>query len=412
MRVVLLNQPFYPDVVATAQMGKDLADELIARGHEVHAIASRSIYGHRGATLPKSETIDGILIHRVGASLFGRRGLAARAMDFLLFYVLATLRLLTLPRPDVIVAFTTPPMIALAAHLTRRIRGSRVVYWVMDLYPDVPVAVGMWSAGAPHVRLFEWINRRLLRRSDAVVVLGRCMRTRVLDKGVDPALVRLIPVWPVDAAGIEPVEPGANRVRAEWGIANDTVVVMYSGNLGLAHEAGTICRAMERLKDDPRIRFEFIGGGNRRAEVEAFIHKRGLANARYHDYQPVDRLSESLGAGDVHLISVRQGLEGLIVPSKLYGIMAAARPILYIGSPESEVALMVRESGCGALIGEGDDEELARQIRRLADDPNTRRAMGVRGREALVGKYDPASSCRAWAELLESLLPASAKGAT
>lgn len=403
MRVVLLNQPFYPDVVATAQMGKDLADALVARGHEVHAVASRSIYGQKGATLAKRETIDGIHIHRVGASLFGRRGILARAADFFLFYVLASWRVLTLPRPDVVVSFTTPPMIALVGLLARVLRGSRAVYWVMDLYPDVPVACGMWSRGAIHTRLFEFINRRLLKNSHADVVLGRCMRQRVLDKGVEPGRVHLIPVWPVDHAGIRPVPPAENSLRREWGIDPGACVVMYSGNFGIAHEAGTICRAMERLRDDAGVRFEFVGSGHRRKEVEAFIAGKALAAARYHDYQPVARLAESLSAGDIHLVSVREGLEGLIVPSKLYGIMAAGRPIIYIGHPSSEVALMVQESGCGVLVREGDDEGLAAAIRQLASDPARREEMGQRGRAALAGRYDKAAACRAWAELLEGL---------
>jgi glycosyltransferase involved in cell wall biosynthesis len=414
MRVVLLNQPFHPDVVSTAQMGKDLADSLVARGHEVHAVASRSIYGKAGASLPRREVIDGIHIHRVGFSLFGRRGLPARAADFALFYALAVARVLTLPRPDVVVGFTTPPMIALTGLLCRFFRGSRAVYWIMDLYPDVSVACGAFRPRSLLTRFFDAAGRLLLRRSDATVVLGRCMQRRVLDKGAPADRVHFIPVWPIEA-GIRPVAHARNRLRASWGFGPDDVVVMYSGNFGIAHEAQTICRAMLALRDHPRIRFEFIGSGKRRPEVEAFIREHNLTNARYRDYVPREQLAESLSAGDIHLISVRDGLEGLIVPSKLYGVMAAARPAIFIGSDRSEVAMMIRESDCGLLTREGDDAGLARAILDLAADPARREAMGARGLRTLTGKYDKETSCRAWAQLLEQLTGAPApdrRGAT
>jgi colanic acid biosynthesis glycosyl transferase WcaI len=401
MHVVLLNQPFHPDVVATAQMGKDLADALIARGHRVSAIASRSIYGKAGATLPRRENIDGIEIHRVGASLFGRRGILARAADFGLFYILAASKLMTLPRADVVVGFTTPPMIGLLGLLHRAIRGGRAVYWVMDMYPDVPVACGVWRSGSPLVRVLERVHRRILKRSDAVVVLGRCMEERALSKGAPRDRVHMIPVWPVDE-GIEPVPTERNALRREWGIGPDEPVVMYSGNFGIAHEAQTICRAMERLKEAP-IRFEFIGAGARRNEVESFIARHGLTRARYRDYVPRTRLGESLSAGDIHLVSVREGLEGCIVPSKLYGVMAAARPIIYIGHPSSEVARMIEESRCGVLVREGDDSALAAAILDLARDPARRGALGASGLRALHGRFDAPAACGKWVRLLESL---------
>jgi len=382
-------------------MGKDLADHLIARGHRVTAIASRSIYGRSGATLPKRQTIDGIEIHRVGASLFGRSNLIARAADFALFYLLAGLRLLLIPRPDAVVAFTTPPFIALLGLVTRALRSSRAVYWVMDLYPAVPIACGVMSPRSPITRLFSFLGRHLLRRSDAVVVLGRCMRRRALDLGADPERVHLIRVWALDA-DLSPVPREKNALRRQWN-ADDRFVVMYSGNFGIAHEARTILGAVELLRNDDRIRFEFVGGGKRRDEVERAIRDRNLTNAAWREYQPRERLAESLSVGDVHLVSIRSGLEGLIVPSKLFGIMAVARPVLYVGSPESEIARIVEEAGCGMLFQEGDSSGLARAIQSLADDRGRAEALGTAGREALIGRYDAGTACSAWSALLECI---------
>ncbi|MDX2130814.1 MAG: glycosyltransferase family 4 protein [Planctomycetota bacterium] len=405
-RVLLLNQAFHPDVVATAQMGKDLADELSRRGHQVMAIASRSIYGRSGAVLPRREAIEvpgglPIGVHRVGASLFGKAGYAARIADFALFYLLALIKALTLPRADVVICYTTPPFIALVGLICRVLRGSRAIYWVMDLYPDLPVACGVMKPAALPTRLFERLNRFLLRRSDVDVVLGRCMRDRVLAKGVPESKVRLIPVW-ADLAGVEPVAHEANPYRARWAPGGE-LVVMYSGNFGIGHDATTILGAMERLRAEAGLRFVFVGGGKRRAEVESFIREKGLTNAAWHDYQPREQLGASLSAGDIHLISLREGVEGIMVPSKLFGIMAVGRASIFVGNTSSEIARVLSESDAGVTVREGDADGLARAILALRDDAARRRAMGDNARRAISGRYDRETACRAWVELIESV---------
>lgn len=407
MHIVLLNQAFHPDVVATAQMAKDLADHLARRGHHVSAVASRSIYGSAGATLPAREEIpvDGaphpIVVHRVGFSLFGKKGTLARLLDFAFFYVMAAWRVLTMPRADVVVGFSTPPFIALVALANRLLRGGKAVYWAMDLYPDVPVASGMLAERSLVTRLLERLHRRIVRRCDATVVLGRCMERRLLDKGLPADRIVFIPVWS-DETGVRPLAREGNPVRDAWGLG-PAFTVMYSGNFGLGHDAETIKSAMLALKDRHDIRFVFVGGGKRRAEIEAFIREHALTNASYRDYVPREQLAQSLGAGDAHLISLREGMEGLIVPSKLFGIMAAARPAIFIGHPDSEIARVLAENKAGLLVREGDGAGLTRAIEQLAADPAGTKGMGERARQALLGRYDASSACRAWVDLLERL---------
>lgn len=403
LHVVLLNQAFHPDVVATAQMSKDLADHLVRSGHRVTAVASRSVYGKQGAVLPKREAVgvEGsdrtIEVCRVGSSVFGKAGYLARVADFGLWYLLAGWRVLTLQKPDVIVSFTTPPFVAGVGIVSRWLRGSKAVYWVMDLYPDLPVACGVMKAKSPVTKFFEGVNRFLLKHSDADVVLGRCMRDRVLDKGVKADKIELIPVWAIDT-DLEPTSSSA--YRQEWGLGDETVV-MYSGNFGIGHDATTICGAMEALKHNNDIRFEFVGGGKRRDEVETFIAAREVTNAQWHDYAPRERLGESLSVGDIHLVSLREGVEGIMVPSKLYGILAVERPAIFIGNPTSEIARVLLEHDCGLVVREGDVEGLVAAIEELAGDPQRRRAMGRRGREAVLNVFDRASACDKWLEVIE-----------
>lgn len=402
MHVVLLNQPFYPDVVATAQMGKDLADELVRRGHTVTAVASRSIYGQTGAALPKRETIDGIEVRRLGVSIFGKKGIAARVADFALFHALAAVRVVTLKKPDVVVSYTTPPFIAVVGLIARLVRGSRAVYWVMDLYPDVPVACGVMKERSLLTRMFERLSRVLLRRSDVSVVLGRCMQERVLSKGIPAEKVKLIPVW-ADLTGISGVERDRSPYREKWGLG-DAFTVMYSGNFGIGHDATTICDAMLRLKDRDDIKWVFVGSGKRKKEVLAFIERHGLKNAQWREYVPREELGLSLAAADVHLISIKEGVEGLVVPSKLLGILAAGRASIYVGSPSAETARVLNESGAGVCVREGEGEKLAAAVLRYKDDPALLAETGARARREIAGKYDMQTATRMWADLLEEVV--------
>ncbi|MGA1516263.1 MAG: glycosyltransferase family 4 protein [Phycisphaerales bacterium] len=401
MRVVFLNQTFHPDVAATAQHAFDLAQDLAAHGHEVHAIASRSLYGERGATLPAEEVVDGIQVHRVGQSLFGKAGLAARILDFVSFYVAAGRRLRAIPRPDVVVCLTTPPFIARTALRLRSRTGAKVVLWSMDLYPDLPIACGMMSRWHPAAIAGRFLDRRCLRGADAIVALGRCMRDRLVAKGADPAKVEVIGVWS-DEQEIRPGSREGNAFREAWAVG-DRMLVMYSGNFGLGHDVETFLDAAEALRDDDRVRFAFVGGGKRKSEVERRVQERGLANCVLAPYQPRERLGELVGAGDVHLVSLRRGVEGIMVPSKFYGVLAASKPAIYIGSREGEIARTIEEERCGSVIEPGDAAGLAEILRRYAENPQRRADEGERGRRSLVERHSRRVRCEAWRTLLESM---------
>lgn len=402
MRVMLINQVFYPDHAATAQHAHDLASHLVRHGHEVHVIASRAIYGTKGATLAKYEEVDGIKVHRVGRSLFGKAGIVARAADFAVFYVLALFKALAIQRCDVAVCFTTPPFISMVGWILRLLRGTKFVYWVMDMYPDVPVVCGVMKEGALSTRFFEGVDRFCLRRADRVVVLGRCMRERVLAKGADPSKVEHIGVWS-DQSEVKPISRDENEYTERWGL-DDKFVVMYSGNFGLAHDVRTMLEAAERLKSDARFRFLFVGGGKKKDEVEAFVREKGLGNAVVDGYQPREKLDHSLSCADVHLVSMIPGAEGLIVPCKLFGIMAAGRPTVFIGSEKSELARVLEEHECGEVVKPGDVDRLVDVLVRLADDAERVRSMGERARVALSEAYSRERACEQWRELLEGVV--------
>ncbi|MAD78989.1 MAG: glycosyltransferase WbuB [Planctomycetaceae bacterium] len=402
MRILLINQVFYPDVAATAQHGHDLARDLVRHGHQVSVIASRSIYGQKGAGLDRKEMVDGIEIHRVGRSLFGKAGIIARVADFALFYLAALVKSMLLPRHDVVVCFTTPPFIAVVGRMLRFVKGTKFVYWVMDLYPDLPIACGVMRSGSLASRFFEWVNRSCLRSADADVVLGRCMADLVRSKGVPEDRIRMIGVWS-DQEEVKPVPRDENPYRREWGIG-DRTLIMYSGNFGIGHDVETFLHAARELRGDDRVRFAFVGGGKKKEEVERFVREERLeSTCVIAPYQPRERLDELLSAADAHLVSLLEGVEGIMVPCKLFGILAAGRPAIFIGDERSEISRVIVENECGASVRQGDVDALVEIVRGYADDPAASVRAGERARNSLIEEHGAVHRFAAWRELLESL---------
>lgn len=402
MRILLINQTFYPDVAATAQHGHDLARHLVAQGHEVSVIASRSIYGKAGTALPAYEKVDGIEIHRVGRSFYGKAGLLARTTDFALFYLLTAAKAIQIGHHDVSVCFTTPPFITLLGLALRGLRGTKVVYWVMDLYPDVLVVTGVLREDSLTTRILERLNRFALSRADRTVVLGRCMERRVLAKGVDPANIERINVWS-DVNEICPRPRAENSYRREWGVG-DRTLVMYSGNFGIGHDVETFAAGAQLLSARSDVMFAFVGGGKRKKQLIDAMRARGLSNFIEADYQPRERLGELLSAADIHLVSMMPRWAGVMVPSKIYGTLAAERPVIWVGGEGTEAAAVVRDADCGFVVAPGDAEGFAHAVRTLADDAQMRDDMGRRARKALADKWGAPHAMKRWAALLERVV--------
>lgn len=401
MKVLLLNQVFWPDVAATAQHGHDLGRYLAQHGVQVTALASRSLYSETGKALPREGGVDGIRIVRAGQSRFGKTALAARAFDFVSFYLAALWRAIWLPRQDIVVCFTTPPFIAFVGILLRWLKGTKVVCWTMDLYPDVPVAAGVLRRGSLAHSLFDAVDRFSLRHADRVVVLGRCMQQRLLEKGVDPKRMEVINVWADgDEVSVRPIE--GNALRTAWQVG-DRFVIEYSGNFGIGHDGETMYRAMQATRADDSIRWVIVGGGTKRGELEAFVQAHDIVNAVLKPYQPREALGELLSLGNVHLVSVAENFSGLLVPSKFYGVLAAARPVLYVGPRESEVARVIEESKCGLVIEQGDSAGLVKAIETLHADPQLAQAMGRRAREVFERTFTRSHACERWLRLLQNV---------
>lgn len=405
MRVLILNQFFYPDHSATAQLMADLAEDLSHRGVQVSTVAGRDRYTG-GEPLALFECWQGIEIHRVRSTRFERASMARRATAYVSFFVAAFIKVLALPRQDTILVLTTPPLISVVACMAKLLRNSRVVYVVQDLYPDVAIELGAIPRSGIAARVLHAISRWTMRYADAVVALGECMRRRIEAAGVPASKVHVLQNW-ADGDQIRPIGRDRNRFRREQGL-DGKFVVLYSGNFGKAHDLQTILEAALQLRNEQDIVFVFIGEGTKLVEVREFIAEHKLSNIRLLPYQDRGALSESLSAGDVCLISLAAGLGGLVVPSKLYGIMAAGRPAILVGAADTEVGKTLQDLGCGYVVQNGDADRLCEHIRSLRIDRALADEMGRKARIEFERRFDRKVMTRRHYELLSSL-PTSAK---
>lgn len=416
MRLIFANRYFWPDESATAQLLGDLAFALArdAPHCEVYVVTSRQGYEAAGQRLPAREEVGGVRIVRVWSSRFGRHALIGRAIDYATFCASAAWALLRLARRgDVIVAKTDPPLLSVVAGPVARARGARLVNWLQDIFPEVATKLGTggWALRVLAVPMARLRNLSL-RGAAANVVLGEHMAQQVRNLNVAPERIVTIANW-ADGQVVSPVARTANRLRQAWGLEGKFVVA-YSGNLGRAHEIGTVLDAIAQVERDDEehyIAWLFIGGGALVPELKRQVAARRLRSALFHPYQPRQLLAESLGIADAHLVSLRADLEGLIVPSKIYGVLAAGRPAICIGDPDGEVARLLARAGCGACVVQGDSLALADCVRDWAADPATVHAMGLRARAVFEARYDRPVAVARWARLLRNVADGAPAGA-
>jgi colanic acid biosynthesis glycosyl transferase WcaI len=402
-RLIFINRFFAPDHSATSQILSDLAFDLAGGGREVRLVTSRQIYDDPKAALPERETINGVDVHRVASTGFGRAALIGRSIDYVSFYRSVRRCLNDLVRPgDIVIAKTDPPLMSVVARPVARRNGARLVNWLQDIYPETAVELGVPFMRGPVAASLAALRNVTLREAAATVVVGDLMARKVEALGAPAGRVHVIPNWCNDE-DIRLVANADNPLRQEWNLA-DKFVLGYSGNLGRAHDFETVLGAAERLHDEPRVAFLMIGGGKRFAELSAAVQTRGLAGAfRFLPYQARMLLSYSLGAADVHWVSLDPRLEGLVVPSKFYGIAAAGKPIIVIGDPNGELAQLVQLNDCGFAVAPGDSEALAATLRRLSHAPQTVSGMGTRARQMLDGHFTRSQGLARWRRLLDQL---------
>ena len=359
MRILLLNQAFFPDTVATAQYLTDAAKALAAEAHDVTVITSARAYDDPARLFPARETWRGIDIHRITPLAFGKRSRWRRAADFASFLTLCAAKLAAMPRFDAIVALTSPPLISVLGATAARVKGSRFIFWVMDLNPDEAIAAGWLKPSGLTARLLDRLLRFSLNHGDTIVALDRFMADVIASKGISRDRIEVLPPWCHENVTFDAAGRDEFRRAHAW---SDKFVVMYAGNHSPCNPLDTIIAAAEQMRDDPDVVFCFMGGGSVFRGIQQSVAGK-LPNVVCLDYQPREALAAALSAADLHVVTMGDPFRGLIHPSKIYNVLKVGAPFLFVGPRPSHVTDIAQAVPAASwCIDHGDVDDVLRAI--------------------------------------------------
>jgi glycosyltransferase involved in cell wall biosynthesis len=408
LRITLLTEYFHPEEASTAQLLTELATGLTSQ-FDVSVVTGYPSYhdDDRETTVPKHSTYEGVEVRRVRGTRLDKDSLMRRVVNWVTFTALAFVRLLLdAGERDAVVVLSNPPILPFAALLNRLLRGTPYVYVVYDVYPDMPVALGLLDDGSPVVRVWDRLMRPVYRNADAVVVLGDSMEQHLREKlddddRFDPDDIEVIQNWE-DESFIRPTAKEDNAFAREQG-TTERFTLLYSGNIGRFHELETAIDAVGLLEDRGRtdIGMLVIGEGARKAELRDYVEAEGIENVDFLPFQPRERLPETLTAGDASLVGIKPEMEGMCVSSKLYSSLAAGVPILAVVGEGDEVARVVQEFDCGAYVPPGDAEAAADALAKWADDELLAERQGDNARETFVERYTKDRAITQYGDLLK-----------
>ena len=406
LRVVILNQYYWPDVASTGHLLHELANDLSRRGVAVSVLTARPSYGPPETWQPATlrERTGGVDVARMITTRFSKDNILGRVLNSITFLAPLTVRVLLRPdREEVFLYTTNPPYLGIIGALVSRLRKHRYVVLLHDSYPHIAVLIGKLRGGGMLEKLWHRLNRSIYQRAEQTIVL--CDRARDLvcsECDVDPSAVHVIPNW-ADGTKLFPIDKAESPFAREHELV-EPFTVLYSGNLGLYYEFETILKAAELLRDEP-FRLVLVGAGGKKDWIRREIDQRGLSNTLLLPYQPFETLNESLNACDASLVTIDRGVEGISFPSKLYSSLAVGKPILALSEATSELRDIVDRDRVGRWFELGDAAGVAAACRELMRDPEGCRAMGVNARRLFEQRYNLEAAGAAYAGVLSRAVP-------
>ncbi|MFC1605467.1 glycosyltransferase family 4 protein [Pseudomonadota bacterium] len=367
---------------------------------DVRVVTTRKLSSDPKVRLPHKEHKGRVQIYRIWTTRLGRPNLLWRAIDYLSFHLSVQFFLLRhVRRGDIVVLKTDPPLLQLFTTGVIRLKRGKVINWIQDIYPEIAERLGKFPGPGWLSGFVKAWRDRALNRAARNIVISEPMAAYLRQRAV--AGVEVIPNW-ADGSAITPVEHGENPLRSEWGLAGK-FVVMYSGNFGRVHALEEIIEAATKLADEPEIQFVFVGEGAGLAGLKDALAAASVGNAVFEPFQPRARLRFSLGAADLHLVSLKNGMEELVMPSKLYGIMAAGRPVAFVGQPDSAIGAFIQKENIGFSVSSGEGAVLAESIRELAKNPGRALHGGENARVLFETEYSLGAGAVRWRTLLASV---------
>jgi colanic acid biosynthesis glycosyl transferase WcaI len=357
--ILIISQTFTPDPAAVGQYMADVAVAMARRGHAVRVYTQDRGYEDPSLRFSRRENVGGADVWRFRLASFGKKSILTRLLGTASFMVQSLWVMLTTPDLGGIFFSTSPPMVGVVAAVAGMLRRVPIAYWAMDLNPDQLYALGKLKPTDFSARIIERVNRFILNRSSLVITLDRYMADALRRRGVADEQLLVVPPWPHE----EHLAGGdGDAFRRKHGLEGK-FVIMYSGNHTPSNPLDTLLRAAEALKDDPDLRFAFVGGGQLKRDVDAAAAR--LPNIVSLPYQPLAEVRHSLRAADVHVVSLGDPMVGVVHPCKIYGAMAIARPVLYLGPGPSHIADLLHTADFGWHIRHGDVEGAVATIRAM-----------------------------------------------
>lgn len=399
--ILLLTQVYVPDPASVGQHLHDAAAELVRRGHRVKVLASARGYDDPSMKYPRNEVRDGVTIRRLPLSSFGKGSIPVRIAAGLFLMMQEILHGLFTRHLESILVSTSPPMCPIAAMVISFLRRKPITYWVMDLNPDQMIELGKIKERSFSARVFNWLNRRILKRARRVVALDRFMADRLYRKRNVRDKTSIMPPWPHDD-DVEMIDHADNPWRQEH-VENGRFVIMYSGNHGFSTPVTTVLQASLRMQAEQGLEFLFIGGGVGKKEVDDTLEREKPTNVRSMPYQPFETLRYSLSAADVHLVSVGTDVVGVVHPCKIYGAMAVGRPILLLGPDPCHASDLVLDNDIGWQISHGDIDRAVEVIRDIQATPRDKlQEMGRRAQEVIRRDLSKNGLCGRFCDVVEN----------
>lgn len=402
-KITFISQLYPPDLTTTAIVMGDLAESLSNNGFKVNILCAYPTYFRHDYT-SKCEICNGVAIKRIRTFLLDKNKIIGRSLNSVSFFLKALVEIICNKNETMFVYNTNPALLPTLGLFGRLIRGQQYVVLIHDLWPELPAYTGMFKEGGFLFKMIDFLNILSLKYSSGIIVLSEVMKKVVLQKVPEKGdRIFVIHNW-ADKNKVYPIAKDTNSLLKQLGLDKNKKVVMYSGNLGRYQPLEVIIYAAEYLKDHDDIVFLFTGGGGKKKMIKAMVQQKGLQNVRFMPFQPMEKLAESLSMADISLMGIMPENEGVIMPSKLYGLLAVGRPIICVADPDSEVVSILKKAGAGYGASIDDPKDLASKIVSLLDDPETMQQMGESGRKYFLEHFERKKVTAQWKEVLESII--------
>lgn len=401
-KIFFINRSFYPDIEATGQFYTELAESL-SKKFDITFICGLSFFvkdKNDGFSIYRKEKFGKINIIRVKHTLFWKENILGRIINWLTFSINSFFILLKV-RPKILICGTDPPILGIICYVLKKLKSINYIYSCNDLYPDIAIALNTFK-NKFIINIFEYLNKKALKNSLKITVLGEDMKELIKKKGIEEKKIFIIPNW-VDTKRIVPVDKDKNLFLKKYNF-NNKFLIMYSGNIGLPHNLENLIYALEKIKDKDFIMI-FIGDGVKKKEIFKIVKEKNLLDkVLFLPYQPREFLSHSLSAADIHIVSLKKEAKGACVPSKIYGILASGRPFLSISDKNSNSSLIAEKYKCGIICEPDNVEDIKNKIEWAIENKEKLNEMGKKARKVAVLKFDKEIIMNKWEKFLEEVI--------